>query len=106
MDFFKFCTLDELKKKGKVTKTILGKKIAVFLNKDGHFFATEILCKHQGSDLTLGKRDGDVYTCVRHGWKYNIKTGECLNQPSPKLKKFKTKLEGEYIRVSLTPLNF
>ncbi len=106
MEFVKFCKIEEFEKKtkGYLTKSIFGKKIAVFKDKDNSYFATEVSCKHQNSDLTLGKRDGDFFTCFRHGWKYNIKSGECVNQESPLLKKFETKTEDGYIKISIAPI--
>ncbi len=106
MEFVKFCKIEEIEKKSKrfITKSIFGKKIAVFRNEDNSYFATEVSCKHQNSDLTLGKRNGDLFTCFRHGWKYNIKSGECLNQESPKLKQFEIKMEDGYIKISISPI--
>ena len=55
---------------------VLGKFIAIVREQDGSFYATEIACKHNNADLTTGRFEGDVVTCSRHGWKYNIRTAE------------------------------
>ena len=83
--------------------SVMGKKIGVVKEADNQFFAIEIACKHQGADLSQGKLEGDVLTCPRHGWQYNLKTGVCLNHDSPRLKKHDVVIEGHAIKVSLTP---
>lgn len=83
---------------------ILGKKIGVIKNGDGSFFATEISCKHQGADLTAGTIKDNIATCYRHGWRYNLVTGECLNHESPPLRKYSLIIDGDDIKVSLHPI--
>lgn len=84
--------------------SILAKKIAVVKQDDGTYFATEIACKHQNADLTHGKFDGDIVTCPRHGWVYDLRTGRCLNQPSAPLRRHGLTIKGKTIWVSTTPL--
>jgi len=105
MEYVKFCKIDELENKEYITRSIFGKKIAVIKDNDSGYYASEVACKHQGADLTKGKKEGDVFTCPRHGWKYNIRSGECINQNSPKLRKFITKIENDFIKISLEPLD-
>ncbi len=83
---------------------VLGKYIAIVREPDGSFYATEIACKHNNADLTTGRFEGDMVTCARHGWKYNIRTGECLNQRSTPLRRHALKREGEDLLVSMTPI--
>lgn len=83
---------------------ILGKFIAIVREPDGSFYATEIACKHQNADLTTGRFEGDLVTCARHGWKYNIRTGECLNQNAAPLRRHALKVEGEDLLVSIAPV--
>ena len=104
MEYVKFCKLIDLENREYITKSIFGKKIAVIRDKDSGFYTIEVACKHQGADLTKGKKEGEIYTCHRHGWKYNIRSGECINQESPKLRKFIIKIEGGYIKISLEPI--
>ena len=86
--------------------SVMGKKIGVVKEAENQFIAIEIACKHQGADLSKGKLRGDVVTCPRHGWQYNLKTGTCLNHDSPKLKKHDVVIEDHVIKVSLTPLKY
>jgi len=84
--------------------TILGRKVGIIKASNSEFYAIEVGCKHQGADITKGNISADVATCPRHGWKYNLLTGECLNQNASKLKKYGIKIEGDVIFVTSTPL--
>ncbi len=61
------------------TLSIMGKRLLLMKAEDGSFRCIEIQCKHQGADLSQGKWEGTVVTCPRHGWRYDIASGECLN---------------------------
>lgn len=82
---------------------VLARNIGIVKNADGTFFATEISCKHQNADLSAGQMKGDILTCPRHGWTYNIRTGQCLNHDSTPLRRYALKIEGDDIFVSPTP---
>jgi len=74
----KGCTLEELGSKGLVRLKLIGKPVGILLTPDGLVVARELSCKHQGADLSAGDRKGTVVTCPRHGWEYDLATGECL----------------------------
>ena len=84
--------------------TIFGRKVGIIKGSNSEFYAIEVGCKHQGADITRGNISGDVATCPRHGWKYNLLTGECLNQNTSKLKKYGLKIEGNMIMITTRPL--
>jgi len=83
---------------------ILARNVAIFKDSEGVFFATEISCKHQNWDLTTGKFEGDIVTCPRHQWVYNIRTGDCLTHDSTRLRRYGLKVEGDDILITLTPI--
>lgn len=102
MDYIPIAKLSSLDKKEFVSLSILGKRIAIFKNPDGTLLVTESGCKHQGADITQGKRNGDEFTCPRHGWRYNIRTGECLNHDSVKLRNYEYIIEGDVIKIRMS----
>lgn len=59
--------------------------IALF-NLEGHIYALNNTCPHAGGPLGEGSVEGDWVECPWHGWKFNIKTGECQKNPSPSWK--------------------
>jgi len=83
---------------------ILGKYVAIVKESDGSLYAIEAGCKHNNADLTTGSLSGEVITCARHGWTYNIKTGECLNHVAAPLRRHGLRVEGPDILVSMRPL--
>lgn len=85
--------------------TILGRHIGIVRNADGTFFATEISCKHQNADLSTGALKGNVVTCPRHGWRYDLATGECLNQKSARLRRHDLRIENGWFVVSALPID-
>jgi nitrite reductase/ring-hydroxylating ferredoxin subunit len=84
---------------------LMARHVAVFPDGEGGFFATEISCKHQNWDLTTGEFKGDEVTCPRHHWRYNIRTGECLNHDSTPLRRHAVKVEDGIVYISLMPVN-
>jgi nitrite reductase/ring-hydroxylating ferredoxin subunit len=85
------------------TFKILARTVGVVKDPDGTFYAIEFDCKHQNANLGTGQIRGDVVTCPRHGWTYNIRSGVCLNQRSAPLRRYALKIEDEDIYVSLRP---
>ncbi len=84
--------------------SIVAKPVAIIRDPDGTFWATEIGCKHNNFDLTNGKVRGDEVVCPRHGWIYNIRSGQCLNQSSAPLRRHDLEVRGTDIFVSMFPV--
>ena len=55
--------------------------VAVF-NLDGHFFAIEDVCTHDGGELASGRLEGDQVICPRHGARFCVRTGAALSAPA------------------------
>lgn len=83
---------------------ILTRYVGVFKEDDGSFRAIEVACKHQNADLTQGKIKGDIVICPWHGWRYNLRTGECLWGNKGKLRPYGCKVEDDVIYITLNPL--
>ena len=94
---------DEIAQKSFVSVRIMGKPVAVFTGDSGGLFSREMACKHQGADLTAGHFRGSEVTCHRHGWQYDVSTGECLNRESPPLREHEVAVEDGAVFVSLFP---
>lgn len=58
-----------------------GKEIVLF-NVDGDFFALDNLCTHEEGPLCEGEIEGHEVTCPWHGAKFDIRTGEVLQDPA------------------------
>lgn len=76
-----------------------GTLVAVF-NVDGHYYAIEDVCTHDGGILTGGAVEGDQIVCPRHGARFSIKTGAVLSPPAYEdVQTFPVRLEGEMVQV-------
>lgn len=55
--------------------------IAVF-NIDGDLYAIEDVCTHDGGELTGGSVHGFEVECIRHGARFDVRTGAALCPPA------------------------
>lgn len=103
-DYLKACTRDQIPADGRpFVISLLGKKVGLFLRAD-EIQAMEMSCKHQGADLSKGLVAHDIVTCPRHGWRYDLKTGECVEPTSgAPLRFYGVKIDGPQIWVSIRP---
>jgi len=103
MQFVKVARIADFPESGIKSFRILGKPVAIIRRDDGSFRAMEAACKHQLADITTGHIENNVATCPRHGWKYDLSTGECLYGGTAPLRPHGCKVDGEYIYVTLQP---
>jgi len=82
--------------------SILEHTAAVF-KLGNRLYGLEADCKHEKACIANGGIDGTVVTCPQHGWRYDIPTGECLEDSSAKLKTYSAYVENGYIWVDFTP---
>jgi len=68
--------------------------IAVF-NIDGELYALEDVCTHDGGELAGGPIEGHTVECLRHGAKFDLRTGAALCPPAyAPTAKFPVKIDG------------
>ena len=92
--------LSEVPNFGKKVVTVNGQEL-LLLNIKGEIFACENECPHQGSPLHSGiVKDGHL-SCPRHGYRFNLKSGTCLDNPALTLKVFPVQIQGDEILVDL-----
>ncbi len=84
--------------------TLIGKQVGIWRSEDGEWHAMEMICRHQNGDLTRGEREGDIITCHRHGWKYDLSTGACLTRDWASLRRHAIKVEDGELFVSMFAL--
>ncbi len=105
MEFIRVGYLRDMDRVRMKSFRMLGRVVAVIREADGSLWATEIACKHQNADLVNeGRWNGDVVTCTRHGWKYDLHTGQCLNQNSAPLRRHHLKVMAGELHVSIHPI--
>ncbi len=104
MEYIKLAAVSDFKSLRIKSFKVLGRKLAIVKEKSGSFYATEISCKHHNIDLTTGRIEGDMVTCPAHGWRYNIRTGQCTSHPGAVLRRHGLKVEDGAIFVTTLPL--
>ena len=92
-DFVKIAAVADIPAGAGRTVEVNGRQIAVF-NSDGEFYAIDNICKHKGGPLGEGELDGKTVLCPLHGWAYDIRSGECLEDSECSVDKFEVKVEG------------
>jgi nitrite reductase/ring-hydroxylating ferredoxin subunit/alkylhydroperoxidase/carboxymuconolactone decarboxylase family protein YurZ len=77
-----------------------GRAVALY-NVAGKIYATDNACLHQGGELGCGALDGSVVTCHRHGWQFDVTTGDCLTRPGERVQSFAARVEDGEISLLL-----
>jgi len=54
-------------------------------------------CPHQVTNIPALAVSGDIMTCPKHGWKFDIKSGECIEKGDRPLKKYEHKIEDNHL---------
>ena len=83
---------------------VVGRHVRVYMDAEGTLRAMENGCRHQGADLSGGRREGSVVVCPRHGWRYDLATGACVGGDGRPLRAYHCRVEGENVLVSLFPV--
>jgi nitrite reductase/ring-hydroxylating ferredoxin subunit len=54
--------------------------VAVF-RVGGELHAIDGTCCHRGGPLGEGTVDGPIVSCPWHGWRFDVRTGQCVANP-------------------------
>jgi nitrite reductase/ring-hydroxylating ferredoxin subunit len=63
--------------RGATVELLDGTELALY-NVNGAFFAIENFCPHKGAPLADGRLCGHTVECDWHGWRFDVRTGQCL----------------------------
>ena len=100
MNKIKMARLSELPPGTMIEKQILARKVAV-VNDDGHVYGIQSECAHMRASLAKGRVDDGVVICPWHGWRYDLRSGECLTDPQFSLRKYEVEIVGDDIYLLL-----
>ena len=75
---------------GSMNRYSLSGNEILLANVGGSYFAIAGKCTHAGADLSMGKLDGGIVTCPRHGSRFDMRTGKALSGPKIGFLKLKT----------------
>ena len=75
-----------------------GGELALF-NVGGAFYAIENFCPHRGAPLAEGTLCEATVECDWHGWRFDLRSGACLNQPSAPVETYEVIIEDGWIKI-------
>jgi 3-phenylpropionate/trans-cinnamate dioxygenase ferredoxin subunit len=80
-DWIKVCTTSQLLP-GEFKLAYDGDTAIAVFNIDGTLYAIEDVCTHDGGELAGGPIEGFEIECIRHGAKFDLRTGEATCPPA------------------------
>ena len=74
-------------------------------NVEGQVYAVDDMCSHEDSSLSLGCLKGELVSCTLHGSRFNVRTGEPMEEPaSEPLQRFGVQIADGRIEIDPNPL--
>ena len=70
-------------------------------NIDGTFYAATSMCPHEDVSLLGGKRKDFRLICPGHGYRFDLRTGQCSHDPELTLCRYRVTIEGDALYVDL-----
>jgi nitrite reductase/ring-hydroxylating ferredoxin subunit len=99
--FIKIGKVDELRP-GSMKRVDIDGRRMLLANVNGRFCATDDTCTHEDASLSTGSLRGELVKCPLHGSRFNVCTGEVLEEPAEQnLKTYPVRVEGDNILVGL-----
>ena len=77
-----------------------GRNVAIF-KIDGEVLALDGVCPHKGAPLGLGWCENGIVACPMHGWRFSIRTGDCLDFPNRPATTLPARVNGDMVEVAL-----
>jgi nitrite reductase (NADH) small subunit/3-phenylpropionate/trans-cinnamate dioxygenase ferredoxin subunit len=74
--------------------------VALF-NVDGAFHAIDNSCPHAGAPIGVRRFDGRIVTCLYHGMRFDVTTGECPDATGWCAEKYEVRVHGDVIEVAV-----
>ena len=68
-----------------------GRELFVFHERDIRVYDSR--CPHQATNIPEDAVEGDLVTCPKHGWQFDLQTGECVARGNRPLQRLDHKIE-------------
>ena len=100
-DFVRVATAAEIAPGGMKPVSVGGSHV-VICNVDGSYYAFHDQCTHECYPLSGGTLDGRVVTCLLHGARFDVATGEVLGPPAYEpVKTYPVRVDGDDILIAV-----
>jgi len=93
------CRVEDLPEGRGATVELEGGKELALYNVGGHFHAIENFCPHRGAPLADGNLIGHAVECDWHGWRFDVRTGACLNRPDSPVESYEVIILEGWIKI-------
>jgi len=97
---FKVAKSEQVPEGGCLQADAGGKAVAIF-REGGAVHAIDGTCAHRGGPLGQGVLHQGVVTCPWHGWRFDVRTGRCVNMPDRVQARYPVREEGGEIVVEV-----
>jgi nitrite reductase (NADH) small subunit len=77
-----------------------GAQLALF-NVAGAFYAVANFCPHRGAPLAEGNLCDTAIECDWHGWRFDLRTGACINRTSEPVETYEVVIEDGWIKIKV-----
>ena len=84
--------------RGATVKLNDGKEVALF-NVNGKFHAIENFCPHKRYPLADSRLFGNSVECDLHGWRFDVRTGECSKKKGCSVEAYEVLVEDGLIKI-------
>ena len=84
--------------RGATVKLKDGAEVALF-NVGGTFHAIENFCPHKAYLLADSRLYGNIVECDLHGWRFDVRNGECFTKKNCSLESYEVLIEDEMIKI-------
>jgi len=84
--------------RGATVKLNGNKEVALF-NVNGNFHAIENFCPHKAYPLADSRLCGNIVECDLHGWRFDVRNGECFTRKNCSIESYEVLIEDEMIKI-------
>jgi nitrite reductase (NADH) small subunit len=99
--FLKLTTQSELPAEGEAKEFPLGDRMICIARVQGEISAMDNVCLHRGGPLGQGTIEADKLVCPWHGWQWDPKTGQAVNDPHTRVALYPIKLEAGNVLIEM-----
>jgi len=87
---------------GTMRRVDIGGHRILLANVEGRICAAADTCTHEEASLSTGSLKGALVKCPLHGSRFNVCTGEALEEPAEEsLRTYPVRIEGDRLQVGL-----
>jgi toluene monooxygenase system ferredoxin subunit len=99
MALTKVCAAGDLSPGSMEAFEVDGWEVLVVRDDDGELHAMDGTCPHEDFPLVYGDLHGVVLTCANHLWSFDITSGEGINPPGCRLRRYHVEVRDDQVYV-------